>query len=136
MPIPWVTVLQAVPWSEVIRNAPKVAEGAKKLWNTVGKKPSSPEVVETSTQPTVSPESQTIADLEARAEALEATVSDLHEQMFAASELIKALAEQNTQLVQRIEANRVHMIWLSVATTVVAIVALFGLFLAFSQHGA
>jgi len=136
MPIPWVTVLQAVPWSEVIRNAPKVAEGAKKLWNTVGKKPSSPEVVETSTQPTVSPESQTIADLEARAEALKATVSDLHEQMFAASELIKALAEQNTQLVQRIEANRVHMIWLSVATTVVAIVALFGLFLVFSQHGA
>jgi hypothetical protein len=136
MPIPWVTVLQAVPWSEVIRNAPKVAEGAKKLWNTVGKKPSSPEVAETSTQPTVSPESQTIADLEARAEALEATVSDLHEQMVAASELIKALAEQNTQLVQRIEANRVHMIWLSVATTMVAIGALLALFLAFSPHGA
>ena len=133
MPIPWVTVLQAVPWSEVIRNAPKVAEGAKKLWNTVGKKPSSPEVAETSTQPTVSPESQTIADLEARAEALEATVSDLHEQMFAASERIKALAEQNTQLVQRIEANRVHMIWLTVASTVIAIAALLALFLTIAQ---
>lgn len=134
MPIPWVTVLQAVPWSEVIRNAPKVAEGAKKLWKTVGKKPSSSEVAESNAQPAVSPE-QTLIQLEDRAESLEATVADLHEQMFAASELIKALAEQNTQLVQRIEANRVHMLWLSVTTAVVAVVALVGLFLAFSQQG-
>ena len=136
MPIPWVTVLQVVPWSEVIRTAPKVAEGAKKLWNAVGNKPAAPEVTETSMQPAVSPEAKSIAALEARAEALETSVADLHEQMLAASELIKALAEQNTQLVQRIEANRVHMIWLSVATTVVAIGALLALFLAFSPHGA
>jgi len=108
MPIPWVTVLQVVPWSEVIRNAPKVADGAKKLWYTVAKKPSSPEVAESSTQAAVSPESKSIAALEARAEALEAAVSDLHGQMLAASELIKALADQNTQLIQRIETNRVH----------------------------
>ena len=31
MAIPWLTVLQAVPWGDVIRNAPKVADGAKKL---------------------------------------------------------------------------------------------------------
>ena len=136
MPIPWVTVLQVVPWSEVIRNAPKVAEGAKKLWNAVGNKPAAPEVTETSMQPAVSPEAKSIAALEVRAEALETSVAHLHEQMLAASELIKALAEQNTQLVQRIEANRVHMIWLSVATTVVAIGALLALFLAFSPHGA
>lgn len=134
MPIPWVTVLQAVPWSEVIRNAPKVAEGAKKLWKTVGKKPTSPEVAESGTPPAVSPE-QTMAQMEARAEALETTVADLHEQMLAASELIKALADQNTQLVKRIEANRVHMLWLSAAIAVVAIAALVGLFLAFSQPG-
>lgn len=132
MPIPWVTVLQAVPWSEVIRNAPKVAEGAKKLWKTVGKKPASPEVAESGTPPAVSPE-QTMAQMEARAEVLETTVANLHEQMLAASELIKALADQNTQLVKRIEANRVHMLWLSAAIAVVAIVALVGLFLAFSQ---
>lgn len=135
MPIPWVTVLQVVPWSEVIRNAPKVAEGAKKLWSVVAKKPSASEVAETSRQAAGSAESQTIVELEARAEALESAVSDLHGQMLAASELIKALADQNTQLVQRIEANRVHMIWLSAATTVVAIAALLGLFLVFSQHG-
>lgn len=132
MPIPWVTVLQVVPWSEVIRNAPKVAEGAKKLWNAVGKKPAAPEVTETSMQPAVSPE-QTMDELKARADVLEGTVADLHEQMFAASELIKALADQNTQLIRRIETNRVHMIWLTVASTVIAITALLALFLANAQ---
>ena len=136
MPIPWVTVLQVVPWSEVIRNAPKVADGAKKLWNAVARKSASPEVAEAGTQPAVAPESQTIAALEARATALEAAVSDLHGQMLAASELIKALAEQNTQLIQRIEANRMHVLWLSAATTVVALAALLALFLAFSQQSA
>ena len=132
MPIPWVTVLQVVPWSEVIRNAPKVAECAKKLWNAVGKKPAAPEVTETSMQPAVSPE-QTMDELKARADVLEGTVADLHEQMFAASELIKALADQNTQLIRRIETNRVHMIWLTVASTVIAITALLALFLANAQ---
>jgi len=132
MPIPWVTVLQVVPWSEVIRNAPKVAEGAKKLWNAVGKKPAAPEVTETSMQPAVSPE-QTMDELKARADALEVTVADLHKQMFAASELIKALADQNTQLIRRIETNRVHMIWLTVASTVIAIAALLAVFLTIAQ---
>ncbi len=136
MPIPWITVLQAVPWSEVIRNAPKVADGAKKLWNAVARKPASPEVAEASTQPAVLPESQTMAALEARATALEAAVTDLHGQMLAASELIKALAEQNTQLIQRIEANRRHVLWLSAATTVMVLAALLGLFIVFSQQGA
>jgi len=39
MPVPWLTVLQNVPWSDVIKNAPKVADGARKLWQSVGKKP-------------------------------------------------------------------------------------------------
>ncbi|MDB5964602.1 MAG: hypothetical protein JWQ72_1102, partial [Polaromonas sp.] len=40
MAIGWLAVLQWVPWSDVIKNAPKVAEAAKKLWNTTGKQPS------------------------------------------------------------------------------------------------
>ena len=31
MAIAWLTVLKMVPWGEVINNAPKVADGAKKL---------------------------------------------------------------------------------------------------------
>jgi len=39
MAIGWLTVLKMVPWGDVIENAPKVATGAKKLWQNVGKKP-------------------------------------------------------------------------------------------------
>lgn len=107
MAISWLTVLQAVPWSDVIRNAPKVAEGASKLWDTVGRKVSpraSP--AQTTAQGTASP-------LETRVATLEATVADLHAQMMASSQLIKELAEQNTQLIRRAEINRVRTLWLA-----------------------
>jgi uncharacterized membrane protein len=42
--------------------------------------------------------------------ALEVTVTELHQQMRESSELIKALADQNTQLIQRVEVNR-RCIW-------------------------
>jgi len=115
MSITWLTVLQNLPWPELISTAPKVAEGAKKLWKNVGKKP-----------PVV-----TVADseeLEARIITLEASVSELHQQMLASSELIKALAEQNSQLVQRNELLHLRVLWLSVVTAVVAIAVGFGLF--------
>ena len=79
MPIGWLAILKNVPWTEVIRNAPAVAEGAKKLWKTVGKKSSSAEVLEANEQVSVSPEAQNIAALEVRTRVLEAEVTDLHE---------------------------------------------------------
>lgn len=133
MAIAWLAVLKSVPWSEVISNAPKVVDGARKLWNAVARKSSPPEVSASDTQPVVAPEAHTIAALEARASALEAVVSDLQGQMLASSELIKALADQNAQLIQRIETHRVRVIRLSVATAVVAIAALLSLLMAFSR---
>ena len=50
MAIGWWTVLQSVPWAEVVSNAPKVAAGAKKLWNAVGRKPSAGAPVTDATQ--------------------------------------------------------------------------------------
>ncbi len=127
MAIPWLAVLQSVPWTEVISNAPKVADGAKKLWNAVARKPSSKEVGDSSTPPQSTAESRFIA--------LETAVSDLHSQMLASSELIKTLAEQNAQLVQRIESNRKRVLWLSSVTAVLAMAALVGFLLALSMHG-
>ena len=106
MGISWMTVLAAVPWTEVIRNAPKVAEGAKKLWNTVGSKKG-----QASTDLAAARNS---SDPEVRVAALEVIVDELSRQMQASAELIKALAEQNTQLVERIELNRRRMIRLSI----------------------
>lgn len=129
MAIGWMTVLQSVPWAEVIRNAPKVAEGAKKLWATVGKEAPGPEAAATEEVPlTLPPEAQALARIDARLAALDAQVTQLQEQLMATSELIQALAEQNTQLVQRAEANRVRVVWLSGVMWVLGL-ALLGLVL-------
>lgn len=120
MAIGWLTVLKMVPWSDVISNAPLVADGAKKLWKSVGKKPPTP------AQPgspvvQVDSESQAVMLLQTRISALEATTADLHSQMLASSELINALAEQNTQLVKRMEVNRMRVLWLAAVTLILAV---------------
>ncbi len=65
--------------------------------------------------------------------ALEAAVADLHGQMLASSELIRELADQDAQLIQRIETNRVRVLWLGSAISVTSIVVLVALYLAFSR---
>jgi hypothetical protein len=135
MAIPWLTVLQNVPWSDVIGNAPKVADGARKLWNTVTKKESPPAAAHAEGQLAPSREAQAMAALDARAAALETAVADLHGQMLASSELIKALADQNAQLIARIESNRVRLLWLSAALLLVGVIAIAALGLAWRlQH--
>ena len=126
MAIGWLAVLQLVPWTDVIKNAPKVADGAKKLWQTVGNKPPPPAET-TGTAVQLTPEGQAIAALQARLLTLENATQDLHEQMLASSELIKSLAEQNTQLIRRAEVNRLRLLWLASVTAVVAVVAVIGL---------
>lgn len=113
MAIGWLTILSNVPWSDVIKNAPAVADGAKKLWKKVGGKAStasSPPVAEPAT-----PEDR-IANLQAR-------VDELHAQMLTASEVVQSLAEQNAQLIARVETNRRRMLALLVFNIGVAALA-------------
>lgn len=123
MAIGWLAVLQSVPWADVMSNAPMVADGAKKLWNAIAKESPSTEKAIPTGQPALSPEAQAIVTLQAKLAAVEAAASDLHNQMLASSELIKALAEQNTQLIKRIESNRVRVLWLVGVTAIIGIVA-------------
>ena len=109
MPIGWLSVLKAVPWTEVITNAPKVAEGAKKLWSSVGKKVPQPAA---GAAPSATPDADTLTDVQTRLVAVEAAARDLHDQMLASSEVIKALAEQNAQLIRGVEAIRIRARWL------------------------
>jgi hypothetical protein len=127
----WMTVLKLVPWGEVVKNAPQVAEGAKKLWDTVGRgggaqnAASPPATADTASEVVAGASADEV--LTARLAAAELSVAQLHEQMQAASKLINALAEQNTELVARVEAHRARTLWLagSVALTgVMALVAL------------
>lgn len=123
MAIGWLTILKTVPWTEVIRNAPKIADGAKKLWKTAGGKRPAPVRASVSGQPA---EALSAAALAARVADLEALIAELHEQMAASSEVVKALAEQNEQLIRRVEANRRRVAWLTAAIVVLVLTLLAG----------
>lgn len=117
MAIGWMTILKSVPWTDVIRNAPKVAEGAKKLWNNVGGKGGEGEEA---MNPSLDANQAPVAQLAA----LRVQVESLQDQMLASSELIQALAEQNAQLIVRIETHRRRLLWLAAGNAVVLLVAL------------
>ncbi len=112
MAIGWLTVLKMVPWGDVIENAPKVATGAKKLWQTVGKKPVSA-ATDVPEHEVLIAESPAVAALQRQVAELQVAVADLHQQMLASSELIESLASQNTQLIKRVEVHRIRLLVLA-----------------------
>jgi 6-phosphogluconolactonase/glucosamine-6-phosphate isomerase/deaminase len=92
-----------------------VAGGAAKLWTAVtGARKQRVLHPEASASDTAQGPSE-LAVLRTQVQDLEATVQQLQEQMQASSELIKALADQNTQLVQRAELQRVRLVRLALA---------------------
>ncbi len=122
MALNWLTLLKAVPWGEVARNAPVIAENAKKLWGTVARKYPKQElevpIVFTS-------EDEEINWLKERLNTLEAANTDLHNQMLTSAELMKALADQNTHLINRVELNRIRLLRLAVVTIIIGIIAVY-----------
>lgn len=135
MAIGWLAVLQAVPWGQVIDKAPKIVNGAKKLWGSVSSKPASEEVWEPDDYvPSGSNEETEM--LRQRLNSLEKSTAALHEQMVTSTALIKDLAEQNTQLIKHIEANRVRTFWFAVLGITAVIVALASLVLVLLPNAA
>lgn len=130
----WWSVLKTVPWSEVINAAPQVASGARRLWDTVARKSGGGmagvapgQVVEEA------PREDVFGSLIQRVEKNEATLFDLRTQMLQASEIIANLADQNAQLIAKMELARTRMLWLGVATGVSAILALVALALVMAR---
>lgn len=113
MAIGWLSALKVVPWSDVISNAPLVADGAKKLWGAVAKK-TGLSVAEEAPQTTGEPDqSLTLDQLNQRVIALNNGLQILQEQMAASTELISKMAEQNAQLIARLDALKVRLRWFS-----------------------
>ena len=124
MPIGWLNALKKVPWAEVASNAPKVAAGARKLWNAVGKTPVGAPNAATESMQTDTAEANEVSALQSRLTLLELASLELQAQMIESSRLIKALAEQNTQLMARTEALRFHVRWLAGALAVAVLSAI------------
>ena len=114
------SVLKMVPWRDVISSAPTVADGAKKLWDTVAKKAgvggeSSP--AGSTGTPQDLPASELLAQLQTQLTQQEQRLSELHQQMVSSSELMRTLAEQNAQLVQRVQAGGISEVILATNPT-------------------
>jgi hypothetical protein len=104
------TVLTNIPWGTVIENAPKVADGASKLWSSVTRKNKPPPAQQHGQVDANAQGSMSDAELLlARLQVVEESVNDLNVQMQASSALIKELAEQNAILIGRIELNRIRL---------------------------
>ena len=101
MAIGWLTVLQSVPWSDVVRNAPKVAAGAKKLWdNVANKSAANPETAADGSGLAPTPAPATLEGLQQQVLSLQAASAHLQQRLIESSDLIGTLAEQNAQLIQ------------------------------------
>ena len=122
MAIGWLTVLQSVPWSDVVRNAPKVAAGAKKLWdNVANKSAANPDVAADGSG--LAPGPATLEGLQQQVLSLQASSANLHQQLIESSDLIGTLAEQNGQLIQSIQVLRRRLFWQSAALVLVGLLA-------------
>jgi hypothetical protein len=122
MAIGWLTVLQSVPWSDVVRNAPKVAAGAKKLWdNVANKSAANPDAAADGSGVVTVP--ATLESLQEQVLSLQAASAYLQQQLLASSDLIGTLAEQNAQLIQGIQGLRRRLFWQGAALVLVGLMA-------------
>lgn len=110
-----------VPWGDVIVNAPKIANGAMKLWSTVARKSGTADSTGANMHTAAPADAQSLDVLKAQLAASEARISELHSQMLESTELIKALADQSALLIKRIEMNRIRVLWLSVVVVILMV---------------
>jgi hypothetical protein len=122
MAIGWLALLKAVPWGDVARNAPVIAENAKKLWGSVARKSPKQEL---EVHTVFNSEDQEINWLKEKLNTLEAANADLHNQMLTTSEIIKALADQNAQLIKSLELFRKRMLRLVAFTIITGMIAVY-----------
>ncbi|HEV2611841.1 MAG TPA: hypothetical protein VGU61_16360 [Noviherbaspirillum sp.] len=127
----WISALKLVPWADVVKNAPFVADSAKKLWKSVAKEEAEPAPAPVETVQTLSPELQALQAMDSRIAFLENKVSTLQQEMVSSAELITALADQNAQLIKTTGELRSKMRLMAGAAgvfavaTVVSLVVLF-----------
>jgi uncharacterized coiled-coil protein SlyX len=125
----WLKVLKSVPWSEVLAAAPQVANGARRLWDTVGRKGVPEPDMEFDETVTSMPVDDGIAMLAARVEQQDVAISQLHGQVREASKLIAELADQNAELIARLEAARERLTLVGVVAAGSGVVAILALIL-------
>jgi len=125
----WWTVLKTVPWSDVISAAPQVATGARRLWDTVNRKPGVHDAATGVAPEAYGQEEDIFGLLINRVEQQDAELTDLRNQMRSASELIANLADQNAQLIAKVDVQRQKITWFGVTAGLSALLSVVALIL-------
>lgn len=123
----WLKMLKAVPWSEVIAAAPQLAGSARRLWETAARRGVPEPGFDLGEAMAHAPIDEDIAILAARIEQQDATIVQLHGQVRDATKVITELADQNAQLVARMQSARERMTTLGVVTAFSALLSVISL---------
>lgn len=126
----WWTVLRTVPWNEVISAAPQVANGARRLWDTVNRNRQGMPDGPMGMPPEMAGQEDDVFDVLIRSvERNDAEITDLRNQMRSASEIIANLADQNAQLIAKVDAQRQKMTWMGVTAALSGLLSVVALVL-------
>lgn len=106
----WLTALKVLPWSEMIEYAPKLVNGAQKLWQrmTVEKSETDAIIIEHA------PQSANAAVRELQE--LKQQLQDMQAQQLELSTLVSELAAQNQRLVGAVDVLRMRTRMLGIAS--------------------
>ncbi len=113
MAIGWLTILQSVPWADMVSHAPKVASGARKLWDSVGKNAAETPQAAARTRFPLPAEAQSLGALQSRIDELESAFEVAQSRMAASAGLMDELVAQNKQLSVCLESQRRRLGWLA-----------------------
>ena len=130
MALPWKQILTNVPWKDVLNKAPTIADGARKMWNNIGRHNGDQAESNAMAETPVAAD----ADLAKRLTVLEIASHQLQAQMRTSGELIQALSQQNAQLVAQIEIYRQRTQRQAWGLALTALVAGLALLLSWQPH--
>jgi len=132
--IGWFAAFKIIPWREVVTAAPSIVQGARKLWSSVTRTEQQVSPLTVQPDEEVSSQADALSAIEARLLALESRTTEIAREAVSYSELIKSLAEQNSQLVQAVGILRLRtrvLLWFTGALGLATV----GLFLWVVLHG-
>ncbi len=124
MALPWLALIKAVPWTEVVGHAPTVLNAAKKLWKPKAGQPGQ-------SGPPIGTGTPLPVSADARAAALEAQLAELRGRLSDTNLLVQDMAEQQARMLVQIDDNRKalsRMRWVAAVALVLAGVAAFKAF--------
>jgi len=117
MAIPWLAAFKVIPWRDVVTAAPSILEGTKKLWNSVNRTEEQAPPAEEPVKAAASTQPDPLVAIGARLRALESRTTEMAREAVSSAELLRSLAEQNSQLVKAVEILRLRtrkLIWFTV----------------------